>query len=69
MGGWGGRQKVGGAGREGVSGGGRMEPAGLNSTAEPLTPTIHQCRGVTRLGQGYVTEGEYQGELVTGETD
>lgn len=34
-----------------------MEPAGLNSTAEPLTPTIHQCRGVTRQGQGYVTGG------------
>lgn len=34
-----------------------VEPAGLNSTAEPLTPTIHQCRGVTRQGQGYVTGG------------
>lgn len=31
-----------------------MEPAGLNSTAEPLTLTIHQCRGVTRQEQGYV---------------
>lgn len=41
-----------------VEGGGEsMEPAGLNSTAEPLTPTIHQCRGVTRQGQGYVTGG------------
>lgn len=34
-----------------------LEPTGLNSTAEPLTPTIHQCRGVTRLGQEYVTGG------------
>lgn len=31
-----------------------MEPTSLNSTAEPLTPTIHQCRGVTR--QAHVTE-------------
>lgn len=38
-------------------GGECVEPAGLNSTAEPLTPTIHQCRGVTRQGQGYVTGG------------
>lgn len=34
-----------------------LEPTGLNSTAEPLTPTIHQCWGVTRLGQEYVTGG------------
>lgn len=32
---------------------GGMEPAGLNSTAEPLTPAIHQCRGVTGQEQGY----------------
>lgn len=37
-----------------IGGGGSMEPAGLNSTAEPLTPTIHQCRGVTRQEQGCV---------------
>lgn len=49
----------GGAQAEGLEQGGgeSMEPAGLNSTAEPLTPTIHQCRDVTRQGQGYVTEG------------
>ena len=43
----------------GLGGGGfeSVEPAGLNSTAEPVTPTIHQCRGVTRQGQGYVTGG------------
>lgn len=46
-------------------GGGRgesVEPAGLNSTAEPVTPTIHQCRGVTRQGQGYVTGGGRAGD-------
>lgn len=26
---------------------GGLEPAGLNSTAEPLTLAIHQCKGVT----------------------
>lgn len=31
-----------------------VEPTGLNSTAEPLTLTIHQRRGVTRQEQGYV---------------
>lgn len=49
----GGRQKD----RVGWGAGGSTEPAGLNSTAEPLTPAIHQCRGVTRQGQGYVTGG------------
>lgn len=64
---------VGGGQRDGVGWGEPMEPAGLNSTAEPLTPTIHQLRGVTRQGQGYVTGGaggrQEWGELVTGETD
>lgn len=41
---------------------GSMEPAGLNSTAEPLTPTIHQCRRVTRQGQGYATGGGMNGD-------
>lgn len=42
-----------GAYEDGVGVGGGVEPAGLNSTAEPLTPAIHQCRGVTGQEQGY----------------
>lgn len=45
-----------------VEGGESVEPAGLNSTAEPVTQTIHQCRGVTRQGQGYVTGGGGAGD-------
>lgn len=60
-----GREWGGGAGEEE---GGVLEPAGLNSTAEPLTPAIHQCRGVTRQEQGYVCVcwGAGGGLLVTG---
>lgn len=48
--------------RIGVGRGGQsVEPAGLNSTAEPVTPAIHQCKGVTRQGQGYVTGGGRSG--------